>query len=617
VTTSSSFAVLLDPGSGCAPAAAGELALELRDRLGPRVPIDVFWPDREPPDAPPGVRLLARGDAARALSAAAARGRGHLLVLTDGVLPDPAAVAALVDAFERDPMVGFAQPRFGDLGGEGVWSTPGDGDPPVLLPRSTLALLPEHYLTVERAAACLAIRREVAASFAPAPWRSDDLAGALAFQLRVARRRGFRNLVLNRIVVRTGAAPRALYPEPGARAARALEERFPEREREEEAFPGAAHRRFERVAARARPGGASQPLPVLLDCRSAQELHNGTSEAILGLVGGLAAAAPPWRIDLLCGAGPARFHGFEQRFPGMRLVTTDAPSETYAAAVRLDQPWRLSTVAELHRCASALAVNMLDTIAWDVGYLSSREIDLAWRFVAEWSDGLLFNSRFTQARFAFRFPVSAEARQEVTLHSLDPAEHRDERAAALPEADHVLVFGNGYEHKAVAATLDVLCRAFPYQVFHALGLSGPSAPNVTTTPSGLLPHEEIDRLVATARLVVFPSFYEGFGLPAVKALAYGRTVVVRASPLWREIAGATRMPGRLAEFTAADELVELVGRALAGGPLPALPMGGDLAGPPPRWLDCAGRLVALVDRIVPGDARRWYARDRALELANP
>jgi hypothetical protein len=95
-------------------------------------------------------------------------------------------------------------------------------------------------------------------------------------------------------------------------------------------------------------------------------------------------------------------------------------------------------------------------------------------------------------------------------------------------------------------------------------------------------------------------------------------VVVRACSLWPEIAGLMRMPGRLVQFSAPHELVEAVGKLLAGEPVDALPFGGGLAGeaPPPGWRDCARRLVDLVERMVSGASpERWYARDRALSLA--
>ena len=116
-------------------------------------------------------------------------------------------------------------------------------------------------------------------------------------------------------------------------------------------------------------------------------------------------------------------------------------------------------------------------------------------------------------------------------------------------AGHVLLFGNSYDHKGIAPTLRLLAEAFPMQDFAVLGGQvsgqGPAVPGVHVIPSGEMAEDEVHRLVATARAVVYPSFYEGFGLPVVESLAYGRPVLVRQSPLWAEVAAHSRLPGRL------------------------------------------------------------------------
>jgi glycosyltransferase involved in cell wall biosynthesis len=54
---------------------------------------------------------------------------------------------------------------------------------------------------------------------------------------------------------------------------------------------------------------------------------------------------------------------------------------------------------------------------------------------------------------------------------------------------------------------------------------------------GYLENEELQSLMAGARAFVFPSFYEGFGLPVVEAMACGTPVLVSDIPVLREIAG--------------------------------------------------------------------------------
>jgi len=72
---------------------------------------------------------------------------------------------------------------------------------------------------------------------------------------------------------------------------------------------------------------------------------------------------------------------------------------------------------------------------------------------------------------------------------------------------------------------------------------------------GYVPKDELVRLYQSAACLVFPSRYEGFGLPVVEAMACGTPVVAAPEPALQEVAGDA------AVFT--DDLAEGVRRALA------------------------------------------------------
>ena len=61
-------------------------------------------------------------------------------------------------------------------------------------------------------------------------------------------------------------------------------------------------------------------------------------------------------------------------------------------------------------------------------------------------------------------------------------------------------------------------------------------PGAVLTP-GYLPEPDLARVVAGAAAVVVPSWYEGFGLPALEALAGGTPVVASDLPALREVLG--------------------------------------------------------------------------------
>jgi glycosyltransferase involved in cell wall biosynthesis len=54
---------------------------------------------------------------------------------------------------------------------------------------------------------------------------------------------------------------------------------------------------------------------------------------------------------------------------------------------------------------------------------------------------------------------------------------------------------------------------------------------------GYLPDEQLAQLLAGARALIFPSLYEGFGLPVLEAMASGTPVVTTRSSAMPEVAG--------------------------------------------------------------------------------
>jgi glycosyltransferase involved in cell wall biosynthesis len=553
-----------------------------------------------------------------ALAAAAARQRG-LAIVRGAWLPGNEAVAALAELQGLDPMIGTIQPRFALPDDDRVLPLPGAttaGLPP--LPRAALGFLPRTTLTPELPAALLYLTpRAVLAATMPPPGLPDP---ALAPLLVGLRRRGYRNLVANHVVVPFPLDEPEAYPVPhdpfddgtapawrrDALQARGWLATLPERA-------------LESVLAGAFTSDGRARL--LLDCRGMVDWHNGTTDATLGILGGFARLDPPdVEITMLATTAAAKYHDLARRFGGFAL-RLDQPDGSFLAAVRLDQPWSLDTIAELHeRCVVALFY-MLDTILWDIIYPAPDGLDRAWRALASLADGLLFDSDFTRQRFAFRFAPDPAMPLEVAYLSLAADDWSHGPVGLSPvNRPYLFVVGNSYDHKDVEPTLATLVDAFPLTPIIALGADGSGGPSVTRLPSGRIDAAEIDTLIAHAAAVVYPSHYEGFGLPVVQSLARGRTTIVRRSPLWEEIAGTSDLPGAIVPFHDEASLVDAVGRALHGLPPHGLSRGGRL-GPnrtPPSWLDCAERIAALVRRLaLAHDGRRWIARHTVLTSAAP
>jgi glycosyltransferase involved in cell wall biosynthesis len=132
-----------------------------------------------------------------------------------------------------------------------------------------------------------------------------------------------------------------------------------------------------------------------------------------------------------------------------------------------------------------------------------------------------------------------EAGLHVIHPSLDIADYGPNKPNNLPAKDaRVLVVGNKFPHKDITHTIDLIAgnkasNALNFDVLTDSPLD--ATDRVAIYKSGNLSQDEITRLYSSCKLVVYPSYYEGFGLPLMEALHFGRPVIARFSPLYREL----------------------------------------------------------------------------------
>ena len=77
--------------------------------------------------------------------------------------------------------------------------------------------------------------------------------------------------------------------------------------------------------------------------------------------------------------------------------------------------------------------------------------------------------------------------------------------------------------------------------------------------SGKISNKDIDELYMNAKVVVFPSYYEGFGFPVLKALSQHKPIFVQDNEINRELAGLLSSKN-IYLYSSQRELSDLVAR---------------------------------------------------------
>lgn len=305
----------------------------------------------------------------------------------------------------------------------------------------------------------------------------------------------------------------------------------------------------------------SAPLPRILIDLSSLDLHfSGTSKLCLELLRRICTKAEGRAEIVALGKQAAlAFHGVDKL--GIKCVEPHETNLEFAAVLRIGQPFHNSVAQRNASLGASNIYVMLDTIALDCGQLFDQAVKDTWDFVCRYSDGIVYNSQFTRDQFARRFRFGEHTRHLVSHHSCNPDEYARREALSKNESgsSHILIVGNHYPHKAVEQTYRLLCGELPDEKFVVLGDGNAieNRPRDVFLNSGQLEEAVIARCYSDAKIVVFPSHYEGFGFPVLDALGAKKPVIVRSSEINRELGAAIRS-ANIYMFSSRKELLDLV-----------------------------------------------------------
>ncbi len=544
-----------------------------------------------------------------------------VLALLGPVQPCLDALGVVLDLLETDDMFGAAAPRV-QCGRRCCLQTLSntDGAPSEWMPHAAIADLPNHTFPGDMLAPGLVLKPVLLTEFGDCSPPFDSLAGTLCHRLMSGRRSGFRTVVANRAAVVVAGSDCTRQPAPVAAmpstdAAR-LSRFENDRARSWTEFRGESSALFERLTCRHLRARRGARPSLLLDMRNLGAGFNGTAFAALGAATGVHRAGIAWDVAILANERGAEFHDLERQFPGWPVYTSEPPSG-FNVALRLSQPWHIDEMIDLHHTARLNAYLMLDTIAWDTVYVAPPHLDGTWQFLAATADSLLFISDFSRRRFRARFPNGRTAADTVCHLSFSPEDYTRPELLDCAESDYLLVMGNHLEHKDVSATAELLGSAFPLMRIETLGPTPWRSSTMVSHHSGRLPDVEVQRLYAAARIALFPSFYEGFGIPVVTALAYGRTLLARESGWLDEVAERCSPRGKLVTYRRRDDLVRQVERLLNGEPVGSRPLGTAVtSGRPRSWQDVGLQVEhSLRTLMTAASPAAWRAREHLVSQA--
>jgi len=155
-------------------------------------------------------------------------------------------------------------------------------------------------------------------------------------------------------------------------------------------------------------------------------------------------------------------------------------------------------------------------------------------------------SNFSKERIRHHFPTKKEI---VVVYNGVSASIRAQQAKRVEKKDYFVYVGNIKKHKGLKTLVEAFSMAQERGLATKLLIVGNSEnfrtsdnavagiinnnPNIEFT--GWVTNEKLVQLIAEAKALIQPSFYEGFGIPPLEALYLGTNVILSDIPVFKEI----------------------------------------------------------------------------------
>ncbi|HWU01958.1 MAG TPA: glycosyltransferase [Novosphingobium sp.] len=297
-------------------------------------------------------------------------------------------------------------------------------------------------------------------------------------------------------------------------------------------YEASAHYRAERLLAHLVPDAGGRVV-LGLNLMTMGRHFNGTNEIVVRLLQAIEAINDPrFDVVLVMGEAEAAFFGFDT-LSNVRI--SECFPKNCALAVHPCQPFDLDYINILDMAAPINIYIMHDAIALDCGYIGhNQNLQRLWGVVMSWANGAYFISDVAERSFANRFRISPNLLGYTQMYPVEPACY-GARAAQDEVGDHVYVAGNHFLHKDAGRTATVLLEAFPDFDVWVMDRPGVPHPRIRYLTAGEVDEDEMAAALSRSQAIVLPSYYEGFGLTLMHALALGKPVVARDIAATREI----------------------------------------------------------------------------------
>jgi GT2 family glycosyltransferase len=195
------------------------------------------------------------------------------------------------------------------------------------------------------------------------------------------------------------------------------------------------------------------------------------------------------------------------------------------------KPYQIYSIFDMflmHRIALKISFNLLDIISIRCDYLNTENRENNLKIACDYSDLVMSISDAAMNDYN-EFYKDNLPKNTIYPYTLDnmPIDKK------TTNSKKILIIGNHYDHKILGPTLHKLDDSLDITVL------GPDLslefPNFEFLASGQLTPDQIDKIYESAKVIIYPSQYEGFGIPLVESNKYGKIIIVHNNSCMKEV----------------------------------------------------------------------------------
>lgn len=278
---------------------------------------------------------------------------------------------------------------------------------------------------------------------------------------------------------------------------------------------------------------------ILISLYEMPAAYNGTAQhGLLLLENFYRLFKDKYEIGVLVNAAANDFFNISSRYPNVFLP--EQLTQRYHLAYVPSQIIHIEHLHILNRVCVRYAFCMQDIISIRSSYLlvEDWEREAVFRKSIKYCSGIVPFSHFSLDDMVDYYSDEFDKRKIYTkivyLAGVEDQIENTDSVFELPYTEYFVVLGNQYKHKNLDLIIDSLNASKHNFIIIGSKNDGNITENIFGYKSGNLSNDFLHSILQNSIGIIFPSVYEGFGLPILNAINYNKKIIINNNPLNRE-----------------------------------------------------------------------------------